>query len=110
MDWKYVALLTLASFVTVAGQVVLKQSMAGKTELVAYLNPGFFLGLGTYAAGALIWVFCLSRVPLLRAYPFSVLTLVLAVLAGVLIMKEAAAPTYWVGLVFILFGLALVSM
>lgn len=110
MDWKYVALLTCASIVTVTGQVVLKQSMTGRTELISYLNPGFFLGLATYAAGALTWVYCLSRVPLLKAYPFSALTLVLAVLAGVLILKETAAATYWVGLVFILIGLALVSI
>jgi drug/metabolite transporter (DMT)-like permease len=110
MDWKYVALLTAASIVTVAGQVVLKQSMAGRADLISYLNPGFFLGLATYAAGALTWIFCLSRMPLLKAYPFSALTLVLAVLAGVLILKEAATATYWIGLAFILVGLALVSL
>lgn len=110
MDWKYVVLLITASIVVVAGQVVLKQSMAGRTDLVSYLNPAFFLGLATYAAGSLMWIFCLSRVPLIRAYPFSMLTFVWAVLGGILILKEAANATYWVGLVFILIGLVLVAL
>jgi drug/metabolite transporter (DMT)-like permease len=110
MSWKYVLPLLSSCVLAAIGQVLLKQSVTGRTELAQYLNPGLFLGLSCYVVGAVLWIYCLSRVPLLKAYPFTALGFVLTILAGVLIFKETAAPVYWLGIAFILTGLMLVSL
>ena len=110
MSWQQALLLTLSSVLAAAGQVMLKYSASGRTNLTEYMNPWLAGGFLCYGAGALLWIYCLGRVPLLRAYPFTSLAFMLTVLAGVWLFGESAGPTYWAGLGLILAGLLLVSL
>jgi drug/metabolite transporter (DMT)-like permease len=105
-----VLLLLISSLLAAAGQVMLKYSAVGRAALAEHLNVWLFAGLGCYAAGAVLWIYCLARLPLLKVYPFTTLAFVLTILAGVLVFGEHATLTYWVGLGFILAGLLLVSL
>lgn len=110
MSWQQVLLLTLSSVLAAAGQVMLKYSASGRTNLAEHINPWLAGGFLCYGAGAVLWIYCLGRVPLLRAYPFTSLAFILTVLAGVWLLGESAGPTYWAGLGLILAGLLLVSL
>lgn len=110
MSWLHVLLLTLSSVLAAAGQVMLKYSASGRTSLAEHVNLWLAGGFLCYGAGAVLWIYCLGRVPLLRAYPFTSLAFILTVLAGVWLLGESAGPTYWAGLGLILAGLLLVSL
>lgn len=110
MGWYLATLLTVSSLLAAAGQVMLKYSASGRGALVEHLNGWLFAGLACYGAGAVLWIYCLGRVPLLKVYPFTSLAFILTILAGIVLFGESAAPTYWAGIGFILAGLLLVSV
>jgi drug/metabolite transporter (DMT)-like permease len=110
MGWQLVAMLTVSSLLATAGQVLFKYASVGRGSLAEQLNPMLLAGFFCYAAGAVLWIYCMARVPLLKVYPFTSLAFVLTILAGVVLFGESAAPTYWAGIGFILAGLLLVSL
>lgn len=110
MSWKLVLLLTLSSLLATSGQVLFKYATNGRPTVLQQLNPALFAGFVCYGMGAVVWIYCMARVPLLKAYPFTALTFLLTILAGVLVFGEEATLSYWIGLGFILAGLLLVSL
>jgi drug/metabolite transporter (DMT)-like permease len=110
MSWQLAALLTVSSVLACVGQVLFKYASTGRATLLEQLNAPLLAGFGCYAAGAVLWIYCMARVPLLKVYPFTSLTLVLTIVAGVVLFHETAAVSYWIGIGFILTGLLLVSL
>ena len=104
------ALLLLSASLASAGQVLLKIGATRAQALLVFVNPHIIGGLACYAAGTLIWVWVLSRVPLSTAYAFTALTLVLVYLASWLLLGERIAVQTAVGLAFLLVGVILVAM
>ena len=109
MGWRLASLLVVSSILAALGQVLLKYSATGRNNLAEHLNLWLLGGALCYGTGAVLWIYCMARVPLLRVYPFTALAFMLTVLAGVLVFGETAGPAYWAGLGLILTGLLLVS-
>jgi drug/metabolite transporter (DMT)-like permease len=110
VSWQLVALLTFSSLLAATGQVLFKYASVGRSTLIEQLNPMLVAGFACYGVGAVLWIYCMARVPLLKVYPFTSLAFILTILAGVVLFGESAAPSYWLGIGLILAGLLLVSL
>jgi drug/metabolite transporter (DMT)-like permease len=72
-------------------------------------NVYFICALVLYAGFAILWVWILSFIPLSRAYPFVALAFALTPLLGGLLFGDTITLRLIAGIVFILFGLFLVT-
>lgn len=115
MSWAKVMALVLFAVALACGQVFFKaaaQSIKGPVgfdthTLVQLLtNPYFLLSLAIYGFAALYWVLLLREIALNKAYLIIALALVLVPLAGTFLFREPFTSRLFVGLVIILFGLA----
>lgn len=78
----------------------------GAQSLRDFVNLKLFLGLSFYFFGMLIWIYCLSRVPLSLVYSFTALTFFLVYLFAWLFLDEVLYPLSALGLGLIFIGFA----
>jgi len=115
MTWAKILALVLFALALAGGQILFKaaaQSIKGPISFDAQslfqlaFNPFFLLGLAIYTFAALYWVLLLRQVELSKAYLIVALALVLVPLAGTFLFREPFTARLLIGLVIILFGLA----
>lgn len=101
------------------GQLLLKfsaqrQSSLPENSLVGYIlslftDWAFLLGIVIYGILLLYWVWLLSFLPLSKAYPFTLLSLILTAIGGAIFFQEALTARFVAGLLIIGFGLLLLG-
>lgn len=101
-------LLLLACVTAAAGQMLLKAGASGRTQLIEFVNWQVFLGLGGYALSTLLWLYCLSKLPLRVVYPYTALTFILVVVGAVVVFGERAGWRAGAGTVLVLAGLVMI--
>lgn len=69
----------------------------------------FLLGIALYGLLLVYWVWLLTFLPLSRAYPFTLLSLVVAAIGGTLFFHETMTLTFVLGLTIIGIGLMVLS-
>ena len=115
MTWVKIAGLVLFAATLACGQILFKaaaQSIKGpigfdaQTIFQLVSNPYLLLGLAVYAFTALYWVLLLRSIELSKAYLIVSLALVLVPLAGTFLFREPFTARLFIGLIIILFGLA----
>jgi drug/metabolite transporter (DMT)-like permease len=111
MTPKLLAALVASSSCAACGQILLKLGAGGREGLSAFLNPSVAAGLALYGAGVVLWLYALTKLPLFVVYPFTMVTLALVGLLGVVVLGErpnAAVLAGWgfaaVGMTFIWIG------
>ncbi|PKQ28064.1 MAG: hypothetical protein CVT63_04690 [Candidatus Anoxymicrobium japonicum] len=123
-----VLLLAISIGLAVGGQLTMKAGMNsvthdGKAPLefkdfghpatlikrVAKEGPWAILGIVLYAVSALFWLVVLSRVALSVAYPIVAVGYVMVVIYSKFVFNENVKAIAWVGLVFIVIGVAITS-
>lgn len=72
-------------------------------------SPYVIGGLGAYGAGAILWLFVLSRIPVSFAYPFVSLGIVLTTLIGATVLGERVSLVSGLGILLIVGGISLVA-
>ena len=116
-------LLVLGSVGTATlGQLLLKTGMtsvgrlgAGALQqplenLIAIAStPVVWLGLASYAIGAVLWMVVLSRLDLGYAYPLLAISYILIPLLAHFLLGEAIPPLRWVGIAVIFAGVIIVA-
>jgi len=81
----------------------------GVVGLLALFAKPIFLGaVALYGLLTLAWVWILTGVPLSKAYPFAMLALAFTPLLALLFFGESISAKYWIGLLLMCAGLALV--
>jgi drug/metabolite transporter (DMT)-like permease len=107
-------LLATVTVLLSAGQLLFKRAglaiqghplADGLWTLVAL--PSFYLALTLYGLATVIWIYVLSRVPLIEAYPWIAAATVAVPLIGWFYYGERVGPLFWVGLALIAAGLLL---
>lgn len=84
------------------------QSLA--LQILSLFSDWVFLsGVVIYGLLLVYWVWLLTFLPLSRAYPFTLLSLIVAALGGVLLFQETLTPRFLVGLSIIGVGLVLLG-
>ena len=102
--------LLLGSFGAAGGTLLLKLGASGNTALTDYLNLRILAGLTLYALGSGLWIYGMSRAPLSLVYPFSALTFVLVMAAGLLLLGERPSPATVGGSTLILAGFCWIAL
>lgn len=102
------ALLLLACLTAATGQLLLKAGATGRTQLLEFVNWQVAFGLGGYALSTLLWLYCLSKLPLRVVYPYTALTFVLVVMGAVIIFGERAGWRAGLGTMLVLGGLLMI--
>lgn len=114
IDFAYL-LVTVA--LTVYGQIIFKWRMQSVGELPAgfaakakallplLVDPAIVSGFVAAFLASVSWMVVLTRMPLSEAYPFTALTFVFVVLAGMLIFHEHVGAMQVLGLCLIVAGL-----
>jgi drug/metabolite transporter (DMT)-like permease len=74
---------------------------------LALRAPSLYLALFLYGGATLLWIWILSRVSLSQAYPWVAVGMVVVPLLGWLVFGERVAPVFWLGVAFIVVGVAL---
>lgn len=112
------AYIVLSGALGVAGQLILKQAVAGLVVspeallnvVLAYaLNPLVSLGLAIYLSGTFFWLLALSRVDLSYAYPFASLNYVLVLISSWWLLGEQPSPMRVGGVLVICVGVWSIS-
>jgi len=93
-----------------AGQILFKLGANGAEGLLAYINTRIVAGLVLYGASTALWIVALSKLPLTRVYPFTVLTFVLVYAASVFVLGERVSGTVLLGASLVLAGLVVITM
>ncbi len=92
-----------------AGLAIQNRSLSDVVWTLATL-PTFYVALSIYGMATLLWIFVLSRVPLMQAYPWMAGATVIVPLLGRLFYNEQVTWIFWVGMAFILAGLLLTQL
>jgi drug/metabolite transporter (DMT)-like permease len=98
-------LLTLSAVSASVGQLLFKVGAKGHTQFSEFLNPYIVLGAVLYGAATAVWIFVLSREPLVKVYAFTTLTFALVYIGGVFFLKETLTTTAIFGVLLVLTGL-----
>lgn len=102
------ACLTIGAICAAAGQLFLKLGATDQVRFIDFVNWQVALGFAFYGFGAVLWVYAMSKAPLVAIYPFTVLTFVLVYLASYLVLGESLRQIGIVGVMVVLVGLAMV--
>jgi len=96
------------------GQVMFKRvglTLQGHSGLEAILlvvrEPSLYAALVIYGTATLLWIWILSRVMLIQAYPWVAAGLVIVPLLGWFVFGERVTPIFWLGVAFIVVGVGL---
>ncbi|SKA21651.1 EamA-like transporter family protein [Enhydrobacter aerosaccus] len=68
--------------------------------------PAFYAALCLYGLSTILWVWLLSRITLMQAYPWVSAGVVIVPLLSGLIFGEKVNPAYWAGAALIIAGIA----
>lgn len=82
---------------------------AGAAALAIATTPQVLAGLAAYGIGALLWLICLSRIPLMMAYPLVSLAIVAVIALSVLFLGESMSPMRFLGSALVVAGVALIG-
>ena len=120
MKYSHIALLGLFSVGMGIGQLILKFSAQRQLSNVEsgwilrlislFSDWTFLLGITMYATLLVFWVWLLTFLPLSRAYPFTLLSLVVAAIGSSIFFDEVISVNFVVGIVIIGIGLFVLSM
>lgn len=107
-------LVGLAVFTAVlaVGQLLFKKaglSVHGLSLTKGLLNlaqlPAFYAAIALYALSSLLWVWLLSRVTLVQAYPWVAAGVIIVPLLSAAVYGERVNATYWLGTLLIVAGI-----
>jgi drug/metabolite transporter (DMT)-like permease len=90
------------------GQILLKAGATGRAAPLDFLNPSVVGGLALYGLGVALWLFALSKLPLTVVYPFTLLTLGIVAVLGVVLLGERPTPLALAGWAIAALGLCVV--
>lgn len=93
-------------------QAISEAMAAGGVSIAVEIarSPFVILGLGLYGAGAVVWLFVLSRIAVSFAYPFVALGIVLTTMFGAIVLSERISLVSGLGVLTIVAGIALVAL
>lgn len=103
----WVALL-LSTSCAAFGQILLKLGAQDRSDALALVNWRLLSGLGLYAIGMALWLYALTRLPLIAVYPFTTLTLVLVGILSAVVLGERPGAIAICGWAIIVVGVGVV--
>lgn len=103
-------ILLLGACAAAVGQILFKLGATDRSQLLEFINPHIVVGLICYGVSTVLWIFALSKAPLVAVYPFTVLTFIVVYCASVFVLGETVNMMGLVGVTLVLGGLFLTVM
>ena len=109
-----VALSTAAQLLMKSGMSLpaVRSAMSGgptQTLMTIFTTPQVIAGLAAYGIGAILWLLCLSRIPLVMAYPLVSLAIVGVVISSVFLLGETVTVSGMIGSLLVVAGVVLIG-
>jgi undecaprenyl phosphate-alpha-L-ara4N flippase subunit ArnE len=109
--------LTVFTLIVVLGQLTFKRvaqglgQMSGMSSMLRHLafDPWFIAALALYGGATVLWVMVLRETPLSKAYIFVALAFALVPIGAAVFFHEALGPRYYLGLVLVIAGVAVIG-
>ena len=108
MELKPLLQVIAASLFAAVGQLLFKTGANGATGFHDYLNSRLALGFLLYGLSSVLWVMALSRAPLSRVYPFTILTFVLVYVSSFVLLGERVTGQVIGGAALTILGLVVI--
>lgn len=105
-----IAVLIASCVLAACGQLMFRIGSNGARELTDFMNFTLLAGIAAYGVSTLLWIWSLSRTPLVFVYPFTMLTFALVYAGSIVFLKERFPWTGYIGLALIFGGLIFVVM
>lgn len=113
----YLILLLIYACVMGMSQIVLANAASQINQSIQikgfsysiFSSSWLYLGLFIYIIATAFWLFMLTKVDIRLAYPIASLSIVFSSLLQSLITNSYPSTIYWVGLIIVIFGLALIN-
>lgn len=118
MSGFHIFLLTLFAVALSCGQVLFKivatrcsdTTMGMMGRVLSFLTEPLFWTAGfLYGLLTLYWIWLLTFIPLSKAYPFSILSMVFITVLSGIIFKEPLSLRLWLGILFVCLGILIIS-
>ena len=111
MDWKIILLTALSAFIGSIGQLEFKR---GATDLqfdikMLLTNYHLIIGIAIYSVSTVIYVYALSKGQLSVLYPIIATSYIWTSIFAKIFLNEPVGTTSWIGIFFILLGIALIA-
>jgi drug/metabolite transporter (DMT)-like permease len=111
--WK-IGFLVLYALGMATGQILFKIAANGTGGTARFIpalitNPPFWVAVVLYGALTVLWVWLLTQVPLVYAYPFAVLAFVFTPLLAHLVLHEGVGLGYLFGSALLVGGLLVIT-
>ncbi len=113
-DTMNVAALALFTAILAVGNLMFKQVglvvkgyPVAEALLVAARSPWLYGALALYGGSTLLWIWILSRVTLMQAYPWVAVGMAIVPLLAWVVFDERVAPSYWLGVALVIAGVFL---
>ena len=111
--WKII-FLVLYALGMASGQVLFKVAANGAAGAPGFFggligNAPFWLAVALYGALTVLWVWLLTQVALVYAYPFAALAFVFTPLLAALILHESVGAGYLFGSALVIGGLLVIT-
>jgi drug/metabolite transporter (DMT)-like permease len=87
----------VSAVLAATGQLFFKLGATGAAAITDFLNLRVTIGLVLYALSTMLWIGALSKLPLTRVYPFTILTFVTVYVASFVILGERVSVTVLIG-------------
>lgn len=68
-------------------------------------SPAFYAAIALYGLSTLLWVWLLSRVTLMQAYPWVAAGVIIVPMLSMAVFGERVNTTYWLGTLLIVAGI-----
>lgn len=113
---KYILLCLVNVVILAAGQILFKVGVKDKVFNSVYaiiktvFSPPILSGLTMYVFSSMLWLYILNKMPLSHVYPIQALAFPLVLILTKIIFDEHIPTLRWVGIIIILFGVALVAV
>lgn len=109
--------LSVFTLVLASGQLLFKRvglsirGLSAPTAAATLLRePALYVALATYGAATILWIWILARVPLVQAYPWVAVGVIIVPLLSSHFLGERIAPLFWVGATLVAAGLMLTQL
>ena len=107
-------LLVLYAMGMAAGQILFKIAANGTDRGAGFLsalafNAPFWIAVALYGGLTVLWVWLLTRVPLVYAYPFATLAFVFTPVLAHLFLHEGVGVGYLIGSALLIGGLLVIT-
>ncbi len=119
MNLSQISMISLFSIGMGLGQLLLKYSAKRQSntldatliqKLISLFSDWpYLLGVALYASLLIYWVWLLTFIPLSRAYPFTLISLIVVAIGSALLFQEVLTIQFILGLTIIGIGLAVLS-